>query len=38
MKLSEVKIQLKSLENVIFQLPNGSFVPEHFHVLFPLNL
>lgn len=32
MKLSEVKIQLKSLENVIFQLPNGSFVPEHFHV------
>ena len=32
MKLSEVKIQLQTLQNVAFQLPNGNFVPEHFHV------
>lgn len=32
MKLSEVKNQLSTLENVTFQLPNGTFVPEHFHV------
>ena len=32
MKLSEIKKQLNSLESVIFQLPNGTFVPEHFHV------
>ena len=32
MKLSEVKNQLQTLQNVAFQLPNGNFVPEHFHV------
>ncbi len=32
MKLSEVKNHLSTLENVNFQMPNGSFVPEHFHV------
>ncbi len=32
MKLSQIKEQLPLLENVAFQLPNGSFVPEHFHV------
>ncbi len=32
MKLSEVKRQLNTLESVSFQLPNGTFVPEHFHV------
>jgi len=32
MKLSEIKTLLPTLENVEFQLENGSFVPEHFHV------
>lgn len=32
MKLSEVKTILRTLENVAFKLPNGTFVPEHFHV------
>lgn len=32
MKLSEVKTILPTLNNVEFQLENGSFVPEHFHV------
>jgi hypothetical protein len=32
MKLSEVKEILPTLENVEFQLENGTFVPEHFHV------
>jgi len=32
MKLSEIKEILSSLENVEFQLEDGSFVPEHFHV------
>ena len=32
MKISEIKEQLSNLENVTFMLPNGSFVPEHFHV------
>ena len=32
MKLSEVKDLLPMLENVEFQLQNGTFVPEHFHV------
>ena len=32
MKLSEVKNQLTKLDSVQFQLPNGTFVPEHFHV------
>ncbi len=32
MKLSEVKNELSTLENVAFVLPNGTYVPEHFHV------
>ncbi len=32
MKLSEIKHILPSLENVAFQLENGTYVPEHFHV------
>ena len=32
MKLSEIKAHLSTLENVEFQLPSGTFVPEHFHV------
>jgi len=32
MKLSQIKNVLSSLENVTFQLPNGTFAPEHFHV------
>jgi len=32
MKLSDIKQILPSLENVEFQLENGAFVPEHFHV------
>lgn len=32
MKLSEIKKHLNTLENVTFQLPNGTYVPEHFHV------
>ena len=32
MKLSEIKNILPDLENVVFQLENGTFVPEHFHV------
>ncbi|PWN60628.1 DUF6428 family protein [Chryseobacterium oncorhynchi] len=32
MKLSEIKNILPELENVEFQLENGTFVPEHFHV------
>lgn len=32
MKLSEIKNVLQNLDAVIFQLPNNSFVPEHFHV------
>ena len=32
MKLSEIKKQLSTLDNVAFVLPNGTFVPEHFHV------
>ncbi|MBF4516011.1 hypothetical protein IRZ71_06645 [Flavobacterium sp. ANB] len=32
MKLSEIKKILNSVETVNFQLPNGNFVPEHFHV------
>lgn len=32
MKLSEIKNILPNLENVVFQLDNGTFVPEHFHV------
>jgi hypothetical protein len=32
MKLSEIKKDLNTLENVTFLLPNGTYVPEHFHV------
>jgi len=32
MKLSTIKEILPTLENVEFQLEDGSFVPEHFHV------
>ncbi|HJS01793.1 MAG TPA: DUF6428 family protein [Flavobacterium sp.] len=32
MKLSDVKGILPTLENVEFQLDDGTFVPEHFHV------
>lgn len=32
MKLSEIKNYLNTAETVNFQLPDGSFVPEHFHV------
>lgn len=32
MKLSEIKEILPTLNNVVFQLENGDFVPEHFHV------
>lgn len=32
MKLSEIKHILPGLDNVEFQLENGTFVPEHFHV------
>jgi hypothetical protein len=32
MKLSKIKAILASLDTVEFQLPNGTFVPEHFHV------
>ena len=32
MKLSEIKRELSTLENVAFLLPNGNNVPEHFHV------
>ena len=32
MKLSEVKTQLSAAKAVNFQLENGTFVPEHFHV------
>ena len=32
MKLSEIKETLKSLSAVTFVLPNGSIVPQHFHV------
>jgi hypothetical protein len=32
MKLSEIKLILPTLENIKFQLENGSFVPEYFHI------
>lgn len=32
MKLSEIKAILPTLERVDFQLEDGTFVPEHFHV------
>ena len=32
MKLSEFKLYLKNVKKVEFQLPNGDYVPPHFHV------
>jgi len=32
MKLSEIKEHLNKVNTVTFELENGSFVPEHFHV------
>lgn len=32
MKLSEVKNALSNLETIAFELPNGEWVPNHFHV------
>jgi hypothetical protein len=32
MKLSEVKEALSKADSVVFQLPNHSFVPAHFHI------
>lgn len=32
MKLSEIKEALKTVEAVNFELPDGTFVPEYFHV------
>ena len=32
MKLSEIKSILKNQSTIAFQLPNGAFVPSHFHV------
>lgn len=32
MKLSEIKNYLSQLETIAFQLPNGTYVPSHFHV------
>ena len=32
MKLSEIKTHLHRLEQIEFQLPNGTLVPQHFHV------
>lgn len=32
MKLSEIRKHLETATGVNFQLPNGEFVPEHFHI------
>lgn len=32
MKLSEIKNHLSKLETIAFELPDGSLVPQHFHV------
>lgn len=32
MKLSEIKSILENLDEIAFQLPDGKFVPRHFHV------
>ncbi|WP_378184964.1 DUF6428 family protein [Aquimarina sp. W85] len=32
MKLSQIKAVLQELETIAFQLPNGTLVPNHFHV------
>lgn len=32
MKLHEVKAELTNLDTIAFRLPNGTYVPNHFHV------
>ncbi len=32
MKISELKAQLANMSSVNFKLPNGTFVPAHFHI------
>lgn len=32
MKLSQVKLVLENINSITFQLPNGTFIPNHFHV------
>ncbi len=32
MKLSQVKTSLENLDNLVFKLPNGETIPQHFHV------
>jgi len=32
MKIEQIKEYLKSLNSIAFQMPDGSFVPSHFHV------
>ena len=32
MTLSEIKLKLKTLETIAFELPNGQLVPSHFHI------
>ena len=32
MKINDVKEELNKLQSVKFLLPNGSVIPEHFHV------
>ena len=32
MTVSEIKKHLQSVESLMFQLPSGDFVPQHFHV------
>jgi hypothetical protein len=32
MKLSEIKNRLNTLQDVVFELPDGTLVPNHFHV------
>ncbi len=32
MRLSEIKSKLKQLDTIAFKLPNGTLVPNHFHV------
>jgi hypothetical protein len=32
MKISELKVQLATMNSVNFKLPNGEYVPAHFHI------
>lgn len=32
MKLSELKQNVEAMQSISFQLPNGAFVPQHFHI------